>query len=56
LSKVKVRTGAVTHGHGLAELALRPKAVENNTVNGDDEDFDDNFNDAAYKCPVLVIG
>lgn len=54
LSKVEIRTSAVAHGHGLAELALGPEAVEDNSVNGNDEDLDDDFDDAADKSPVLM--
>ena len=54
LSEVQVGAGAVTHGHRLAKLALRPEAVKDNAVDGDDKNFDYNFDDAAYKRPVLV--
>ena len=55
LGKVEIRTGAVTDGHGLAELALRPKAIEDDTVDGDDKNLDDDFDDAADKSPVLNV-
>jgi hypothetical protein len=53
LGEVQVRAGAVAHGHGLAELALGPEAVEDDAVNDDAEKLDDDFDDAADKCPVL---
>jgi hypothetical protein len=55
LGEVQIRAGAITHGHGLAELALGPEAVEDDAVDGDDEDFDDDFDNAAYESPVLVV-
>ena len=54
LSEIQVGAGAVTHGHGFAELALGPETVEDDAVDGDDENLDYDFDDAAYKCPVLV--
>jgi len=53
LSEIQVGAGAVTHGHGFAELALGPETVEDDAVDGDDENLDYDFDDAAYKCPVL---
>lgn len=53
LSEIQVGAGAVTHSHGFAELTLGPEAVEDDAVDGDDENFDYNLDDTAYKCPVL---
>jgi hypothetical protein len=53
LGEVEIGTGAVADGHGLAELALGPEAVEDDGVNDDAEGLDDDFNDAADKGPVL---
>lgn len=36
LGEVEIGTGTVAHGHGLAELALRPEAVEDDAVDGND--------------------
>jgi hypothetical protein len=55
LSEIEIRTGAVTNGHGLAELALGPEAVEDNAVDGDDKDLDNDFDDAANESPVLEM-
>jgi hypothetical protein len=55
LGEVEIGAGAVTHGHGLAELALGPEAVEDDAVDGDNEDFDYDFDDAAYEGPILVV-
>jgi hypothetical protein len=53
LGEVEIRTGAVAHGHGLAELALGPEAIEDDAVDDDAEELDDDFDDAADECPVL---
>lgn len=53
LSKVQIRASAVTLHHGLPELPLGPESVEDNAVDGDDEHFDDDLDDAAHKSPVL---
>ena len=55
LGEVEIGAGAVAHGHGLAELALGPEAVEDDAVDGNDKDFNYDFDDAAYECPVLAI-
>ena len=54
MSKVEIRSSTVAHGHGLAELALGPETVEDNTIDSNDKNLDDDFDDAADKCPVLV--
>jgi hypothetical protein len=53
LSKIEVGTSLVSHGHGLAELALGPEAVEDDGVDDDAECFNDDFDDTADKRPVL---
>jgi hypothetical protein len=55
LGEVEIGTGTVAHGHGLAKLALRPEAVEDDSVDGDDKNFDYDFDDAADERPVLMI-
>lgn len=55
MGKVEIRTGAVADSHGLAELALRPEAVENDTVDGDDKNLDDDLDDATDESPVLNV-
>lgn len=55
LGEVEIGAGLVTHGHGLAELALGPEAVEDDGVDDDAERLYDDFNDAADKGPVLDI-
>lgn len=42
--------------HRLAELALGVVAVEDDTVDGDCDGLDDNFNDAANERPRLRTG
>ena len=54
LGKVEIRAGAVAHGHGLAELALRPETVKDDAVDGDDKNLDYDFDDAANERPVLI--
>lgn len=53
LRKVKIRAGTVALGHGLSELSLGPESVEDNSIDGDAEDFDDDLDDAADEGPVL---
>jgi hypothetical protein len=53
LSKIEIGTGVVAHGHGPAKLALRPEAVDDNAVDGDDQGLDYDLDDAADKSPVL---
>jgi hypothetical protein len=55
LSKVEVRSGAITLSHGLPELALGPESVEDNAVDDDAEELDNDLDNAADKCPVLEI-
>lgn len=53
LSEVEIRSGTVTLGHGLPELALRPEAVEDDAVDDDAEKLDNDLDDAAHKSPIL---
>jgi hypothetical protein len=53
LSQVQIRTGAVTHIHGLCQAALGVVAVEDDAVERDADDLDDNLNDDADESPVL---
>jgi hypothetical protein len=53
LREVEIGAGAVAHGHGLAELALGPEAVEDDAVDDNAEELDDDFDDAADEGPVL---
>lgn len=53
VGQVKVRTGFVANVHRLAELAFGPEAVEDDGVDGDDENLDYDFDDAADESPVL---
>ena len=55
LGEVEVGAGFVADGHGLAELALGPEAVEDDGVDDDAEGFDDDFDDAADEGPVLGV-
>jgi hypothetical protein len=47
LGEVQIGAGLVADGHGLPELPLGPEAVEDDAVDGDAEDFDDDFDDTA---------
>ena len=49
LREVQVGAGTVTDVHGFMELTLRAQAVEDNGVEGDCNDFDNNFNEGAYQ-------
>jgi hypothetical protein len=53
LGKVEVGAGLVADGHGLPQLPLGPESVEDDAVYDDTESFDDDFNDAADKGPIL---
>jgi len=53
LSKIEIGAGTVTLGHGLPELPLGPESVEDDSVDGDTQDFNDYLDDAAHKSPVL---
>lgn len=55
LGEVEVGAGLVAVGHGLSELSLGPEAEEDDGVDGDDEDFNDDFDDAADEGPVLGL-
>lgn len=53
LSKVEIRSGTVTLGHGLPKLALGPETVEDDAVDDDAEKLNNDLDDAAHKSPVL---
>jgi len=53
LGEVEIRAGAVAGGHGLSQTALGVVAVECDAVDGDSDDFDDDFYNAADQGPVL---
>ena len=55
LSEVEIRASFVAAGHGLSELPLGPKAVEDDAVDDDAKGLDDHFDDAADKSPVLKV-
>jgi hypothetical protein len=54
LCEVEVRSSTIALHHGLPELPLGPKSVEDNAVDGDAEHFDDDLDDAADKSPILA--
>lgn len=53
LGEVEVGAGFVAVVHCLAELALGVVAVEDDTVDGNGDSLDDNFDDAADDGPRL---
>jgi hypothetical protein len=53
LSKIEIGSSTVTDGHGLAQTTLGVVAVKDDTVDGDGQRLDDDFNDAADESPVL---
>ena len=55
LGKVKVRTGAITNIHGLAQALLGVVSVEYNAVKNNTDAFEDNLDKRAYQGPRLEI-
>lgn len=53
LRQVQISAGSVSCVHGLPEPVLRPEAVEDNGVDGDDDDLHNDLNDAADQTPIL---
>ena len=53
LGEVEVGAGLVAGVHGLAELVFAVEAVEDDRVDGDGDELDDDFDDAADQRPVL---
>ena len=53
LSKIKIGASLVTNVHALSELALAPKSIEDDGIDGDRDSLDDDFDDAANKRPLL---
>ena len=56
LGQVEIRTSLVAGVHGLVQPSLGVEAVEDNGVDGDSNDFDNDFDESAYKRPVLYPG
>lgn len=49
LGEVEITSGAVADGHRFAQLAFGVEAVEDDTIDGDSDDLDDDFDDGADK-------
>jgi hypothetical protein len=47
LGKIQIRASLVPGIHGLSETVLGPEAVEDDSIDGDNNDFDHNLDDAA---------
>jgi hypothetical protein len=54
LSEVEIRTGIVADSHGLSETTLGVVAVKSDAIDDDGDNFNDNFDNAANKRPVLL--
>lgn len=53
LSEVQIGASAVSCVHALSEAVLAPEAVEDDSVDRDDNDFHDDLDDTADQRPVL---
>ena len=53
LSQIKIRSSFVPEIHGLGEPPLRIEAKEYNSINGNGDDLDNDFDNSTDKRPIL---
>lgn len=53
LCEVQICSGPVAGVHALAELVLRPESVEDNAVDGHNDQLDNDLDNTADQTPIL---
>ena len=53
LGEVEICAGFIAEVHGLVEAAFGVESVEDDAVDGDCDDFDDDFDHGADEGPIL---